>query len=318
MKYLLLGSSMLLLISCNGVSPNVINIADEYPLKVSLEKSSSAPSSKILGKSGMRVVVINIDDHFNQTSKESNLGKSMASELASQLVETKSVEVLKRLEEPVFLKELQKHELAKKYGTSLENADYLLTGEVTDATFINRFHPQRTRTEGGVTPSWGAYRACIRGTINLFKLPSLQIQEVFPFKECSQEREPISRPKNMKQKNPALIIKNIPDALEDIVSNMKKYFKPKGYVYAMRSSANGKKKILKTTLNRGFGAVEGRQIEIIRVEKEINPLNGKEDFTEFIIGYGTVSNVITDEYSFITIDSLKSQVRIGDVVKVRR
>jgi len=318
MKHLLLASSIPLFVSCNGVSPNVINIANDYPLKVSLEKSSSAPSSKLLGKSGMRVVVINIDDHFNQTSKESNLGKSMASELASQLVETKSVEVLKRLGEPVFLKELQKHELAKKYGTSLEDADYLLTGEVTDATFLNRFHPQRSRTEGGVSPSWGAYRACIRGTINLFKLPSLQIQEVFPFKECSQEREPISRPKDMKQKSPALIIKNIPDALEDIVDNMKKYFKPKGYVYAMRSSANGKSKILKTTLNRGFGAVEGRKIEIIRVEKEINPLIKKEDFTEFIIGYGTVSNVITDEYSFITIDSLKSQVRIGDIVKVRR
>ena len=309
---------MLLFVGCNELSPNVVNIFEEYPIKVSLQKSDFAPSSKVLGKSGMRVVVINIDDHFNSTSKEANLGKSMASELGSQLVETKSVEVLKLLEKPVFLKELQKHELVKQYGLELENADYLLTGEITDATFINRFHPQRKRTEGGVTPSWGAYRACIRGTINLFKLPSLQIKEVFPFKECSRERETISRPKNMKQKNPALVIKNIPDALEDIVSNMTKYFKPKGYVFAMRSSSNGKDKVIKTTLNRSFGAIEGQKVEIIRVEKELNPLTGKEDSTEFIIGYGTVSNIMTDEYSFITIERLKSEVKIGDIVKVRR
>ncbi|SFV67144.1 hypothetical protein MNB_SV-14-134 [hydrothermal vent metagenome] len=309
MRRVLMVSAILFLIGCSSTK---IALGD-YKL-VPIKKSTNIPSKDVMESKSMKIVVLNIDDHLNQTSKEANLGYAMSSELSSELVKTKRVEVLKRLDKPVFLKELQQVELAQKYAVDIENTNYLLTGEITDAKFINRFHPSSKRTQGGHTPSWVAYRGCIKGTINLFQLPSMQIQEVFPFEECSQDREPVLNPRDMKKKSPELIRKSIAEILEDIVPQMNRYFKPKGYIYAMRS--NGKKKIIQTTLTRTLGAIRGSEVDIVKVEKQKNPITKKEESIEIMIGRGTISDYITDEYSFVIIDELKGDIHIGDMVKV--
>ena len=309
MNRVLILFSTLFLIGCSSTK---IALGDYKP--ISIKKSPNMPSKEIMKSKSMRIVVLNIDDHLNQTSKEANLGYAIGSELSSKLVQTKRVEVLKRLDQPVLLKELQQVELAQKYGVNIESTNYLLTGQITDAKFLNRFHASSKRTQGGHTPSWASYRGCIKGTINLFKLPSMQIQEVFPFKACSQDREPVLNSRDMKKRSPELIRKSIEEILEKIVPQMSRYFKPKGYVESMRVS--GDKKIIKTTLNRTLGAIEGREVEIVKVENEKN-LSGGVDMIEILIGSGTVSNIITDSYSFIMVDTLRDEVHRGDIVRVK-
>jgi len=304
MRYLLI--FLLLLSGCSHNSH--IDIANYH--SVPLKLSSTAPSKKELAnKKSMHVVVLNIDHEVNQFAKRINIGNTLATELISRLVALNRMQVIQRLNKPTFLNEQKMYELTKKHGVILENADYLLTGKVTQANQKHRYHPaERDRSR-----AWVAHGACLAGVIKLFKLPSMQIQEVFPFDECLYKRNNIVDPRAMKKDSPELLRAVAPMAIDSIIEKITKSFKPKGYIESMR--INRDKKIIKTTLNRTLGAVEGREIEIVRIEKEKN-LRGEEDTIEIPIGRGVISDIITDSYSFIILDELRDDVYRGDMVRV--
>jgi len=297
---------LLLLSGCNH--NNHIDIANYH--SVPLPLSVNTPSKKdLFNQKSMRVVVLNIDHEVNQFAKEVNMGNALATELISRLVAFNRIQVIERLDRPTFLNEQKMYELVKEHGVALENANYLLTGKISQASQKHRYHP----SERDGSHAWSAYGACVVGYIKLFKLPSMQIQEVFPFDECLYKRQNVVNPRAMKKDSPELLRATAPMVIESIMKKVIKSFKPKGYIESMR--INGDKKIIKTTLNRTLGAVEGREIEIVKIEKEKN-LRGEEDVIEIPIGRGIISDIITENYSFIIVDELTSDIHRGDMVRV--
>lgn len=308
MRYLII-----ILFLLSGCSHNHIDIKKYRP--ISLKKSPNIPLPKNLNKQSMSVVVLNIDHQINDFAKEANIGYSLAKELSNELVLNKRIQVLTRLKEPTHFSELQKYEFEKKLNVKgVESADYLLSGKITQADYKQRTYSPKERNQGGISSSWTSYLACLKGSIYLFKLPSMKIEEVFPFDECIHDSSMKGDKYNgINQNLSTLLTRTAPLVVESIMPKILKSFRPRGYIESMR--INGDKKIIKTTLNKTLGAIEGREVEIVKIEKEKN-LNGGVDIIEIPIGRGRISNIITDSYSFITIDKLRDEVHRGDMVRV--
>ena len=294
MKYLWI---ILLFVSCGSYN-NSIDIAQYHSIQ--LKNSSNIPSKdELKSKKSMRVIVLDIKQ---KEHKNVDIGYALAKELSSKLVSFRTIQVLERFKKTDAQKENAIYEATKEDEADLENADYRIQGDITRIYQNERFHK-----------GWSSIETCVAGAINLFKLPSKQIEEAFPFDECIYERNNKPTSRMLKESYPKLITKAVPKIIDLIMPKMVNAFKPKGYVESMR--VNGDKKIIKTTLNRTLGAIEGRKVEIVKIEKEKN-LSGGVDIIEIPIGSGTISNIITDSYSFITIDELRDEVHRGDMVRV--
>jgi len=287
----------LLFVSCSHYN-NSVDIAQYHSTQ--LKDSSNMPSKdEFKNKKNMRVIVLEIKQ---QENKEINIGYALTKELSSRLVSLRTIQVLERFKRTDAQKEQAIYEAVKEDEADFENADYRIQGEITRVYQNERFHK-----------GWSSIETCVAGAVKLFKLPSKQIQEAFPFDECIYERKNTPTPRVPKSSYPKLLTKAVPEIIDYIMPKMVNAFKPKGYIDSMR--INGDKKIIKTTLTRSLGAVEGRKVEISKIEKEKN-LGGEEDIIEIPIGSGTVSDIITDSYSFVTVDELRDEVHRGDVVRV--
>jgi hypothetical protein len=289
-----------LFVGCSNHNNNSIDIAQYRSIQ--LKDSFSMPSKdEFKSKKNMRVIVLEIKQ---QENKEVNIGYALAKELTSRLVALRTIQVLERFKKTDVIKEQRYYEAVQEDEADFENADYRIQGDITR---IN----QQVRPHKG----WHSIETCVAGAIKLFKLPSKQIQEAFPFEECVYERKNRPQPRDISKNNYSkLLTKVVPEIIDSLMPKMAKAFKPEGYIYAMR--INRDKKIIKTSLNRSLGAIEGRKIEIVKIEKEKN-LSGGEDIIEIPIGTGKVSDIITDSYSFITIDELREEVHRGDIVRIK-
>jgi hypothetical protein len=304
---IILSSAIVLFTSCSNTPPPPVGDLNKYR-HIRLETAPVKPSSK-----KMTVVIFNLDDRFNKISKESRLGFAMSNELKSKLVQTKHVEVIRR---DIISSDLPE-EIRRYLGDEFSSAQYLLMGKITEAKYKNRFYHEERNADGSVSlPSWISYGACIRGNINLIKLPSMIMRESFDFDECSEEIDSAISPRDMKESNPDILRTNIEDILKDIVPKMKKYFRPEGYVREMLT--NDKQKIIETTLSSNLGAVEGTKVEIFRLLKRHDKVKNKSYIRPRKIGEGRVSDMITSEQSFIIIDNLQETLKIGDVVRVAK
>ena len=307
------------------------------PLSNDLKIDDLAPKT-------MHVVILNIDDHINSFAQKNRVGHLLAEELGDRLVANRRMQVIKRLEKPTFLNEQKLHELVKQHSVNLENSDYLLTGKITQATrkksiikikeikknkkrkrkvkkdikkvlaTLKKAKKIKKRKQKVLISKKISYKVCLNGNIRLFKLPSMQVQDVFSFEKCDSDESKFSSSKHVRPNYNQLMRKIIPKAIDSVVDQISSVAKPQGYVSGMRINKKGDK-ILKITLNRTLGAVEGRKVKIFKIEKEKN-LTGGEDTVEIPIGSGTISDLITSSYSFIIVDELKDEVHRGDVVRV--
>jgi len=278
---------------------NHLDIAQYHLVK--LKKSPNMPSKEEFeSRKNMKVIVLKIEQKDN---KNSNIGYALTKELSSRLVSYRTIEVIERFSKTNVIKEHQIYEAVKEDESNLENADYRIQGDIISINQNTRFHK-----------GWSSIETCIAGNINLFKLPSQKMEDSFHFDECIYERYNKPTPRDNRKNYPELITKAIPEIIDSVLPKLAKAFKPKGYIEAMRT--NGDKKIIKTTLNKTLGAIEGREVQIIKIEKEKN-ITGEDDIIEIPIGSGTISNIITDSYSFVIIDELKEEIHLGDIVKIK-
>jgi len=291
--------------SCTSTNLNL----GEYKTII-LEKAEVSPPNK-----KMTLVIFNLDDSIYEISKEAKFGFSMAEALKSKLIQTKHVEIIRR--------DAILHEERIRYrdhqfiaNNKLDVAQYLLIGKITGAEYRQQFNPEEKNLDGSYSSSDIAYKACIKGAINLIKLPSMIMRESFDFYECSKRVKFSTFPPKNKKKSPALLRKNIFKILDDVVPKMQKYFRPQGYVRGMRK--NRKKIIIETTLSSNLGAISGRNVEILRLEKHHDEVKDKDYTIERKIGEGEVTSNITEEYSFIMINSLSENPKIGDIVRVSK
>jgi len=288
----------ILLNSCSSTKFNL----GEYK-SIPLKKAEVLPPTK-----KMTLVIFNLDDSVYKISQEAKFGFSIAEELKSKLTQTKQVEVRRR--DAILTEE----RIRDKEG--FNSAQYLLMGKITGAEYRQRFNPEERNLDGSYSDSDVSYKACIKGVINLMKLPKMIIRESFDFYQCSKIVKNAIFPPRNKKKNPALLRKNIVKILDEIVPKMQKYFRPQGYVREILKK--GDKTILDTTLSSNLGAIEGREVEILRLTKHHDEIANKDYTTERKIGEGEITSNITEEGSFIMIDSLSENPKYGDIVRVSK
>ncbi len=303
---------------------NAIKLSEYNP--VNLQKGKHIPSKEQLSGIGKsKVIIMDIDDNNIKIAKRGNLGRSMASDINKELAENKNVKVLKRISsrsyKDIIKKEIKAAELGKEIGEDIGQADYLITGQIGNATFTNKFNEAYTTTDkkGRTTrhPARIEYEACVEGVLKVFSLPSLDETQSKSFNECSSFSEEARSPSDAKPSNGSLERKAGTEAMNTASYSLKNFFTSKGYIFEMRKNSDGS--VIKTALGSKSGAKEGEDVEIYSVEDVNNPLTGETTTTDVLIGKGTISNKVTPVYSWIIVEELYDgrKIKLGDYIKIK-
>jgi len=129
---------------------------------------------KELATRDIHLVVIDIDHQLNSSAKEANIGYAIAENLKSRLENEKGITVEKRPRRATFKDE-------KKLAKKGRGVDYIITGVIDNVSTKRVEYPPRERSEGGSSAGWTEYRACISGSIKVFKPPFTESKKSFVF-----------------------------------------------------------------------------------------------------------------------------------------
>jgi len=300
--------------SLNGcLTGNHIKLGDFH--KVSLQKSQYAPTGDSVQKSNKaKIVIMDIDDNGIDRAKKIALGKTMATSLNKKLSENKNVQIQKRISgsnyKEILNKEIKAAEIGREVGEDVGQADYIVTGQLNNVTFTNKF------TEGGYTedkkgkrhyyPPRISYKACVEGVVKVFSLPSLTEAESKSFEECSSTSEEARSPSDAKPSNGSLERDAGEKAMDTVSYHLKTFFSPKAYITDMRE--NDGDKIIYVSVGKKQGAKEGDKVIIYTMTND----------GEVKIGEGKVTNKITNNHSWVTVEELDDDqtIKKGDFVKL--
>lgn len=130
--------------------------------------------NKELAKRDISLVVVDIDHQLNSDAKEANLGYSIAENLKSKLENEKGITLVKRPKRPTFYEERKLYKKERGIG-------YIVTGVIDNTSTKKIEYPARQRSEGGSSAGWTEYRACVSGSIKLFKPPFNKSSKNFEF-----------------------------------------------------------------------------------------------------------------------------------------
>jgi len=317
---LLIGGVSIGLTGCSGK----LKLSEYSP--INLKKGKHIPSKEQLGGSGAsKIIIMDISDNNIELAKKAQLGKSMASNINKELSEDKNVKILKRVSssnyKEILSKEIKAAELGKEIGEDIGQADYLLTGQLSNVTFKDEFQESYTTTDKkGKTTRHSAtisYKACVEGTLKVFALPDLNEVKSKSFDECSSYSEEARSPSDAKPSNGSLERKSGSKAMNSASYDLKNLFTPKGYIFEMRK--NGDDYIIKTALGSKVGVKKGEKVEIYTIEDVNNPLTGATTQTDVLIGKGEVSDKVTPVYSWIVVNEVEDgrEIKLGDYIKIK-
>jgi len=295
------------------MSSNAIKL-DTYK-KVRLEKGQYAPSQAMLKKSKKaKIVIMDIDNNGIANAKNIELGKSMASNINKELSDNKNVQILKRVSsssyDKILSREIKVAEIGKEVGEDVGQADYLLTGQLSNVTFSNDFsegsYSTNKKGERTYHPPRISYKSCVQGTLKVFSLPDLKELESKSFDECSSSSEQARSPMDAKPSNGSLEREAGAEAMDSVSYTLKSFFTPKAYITVMKQ--NGSEKIIRVSVGKHQGAKEGDSVEIFTMT----------DDGEVKVGEGEITNRITNNNSWVTVDELEDghTLKIGDYVKI--
>jgi TolB-like protein len=294
-----------------------------------LKKADNIPSKERLMSNDLpKVIVMDINDNGIEIARQSKLGKSIATNINTNLAKAKSVKLIKRVEnisyEKMISNEIKAAELSKEIGADVGQADYILTGQISNATYDHTFREgyyyNVTTKEGKelrYQPPAITYKACSMGNIKIFMLPTLEEAETFEFNECSSTSEEARSAYQAKKRNDGLVRKSASEAADTIKYPLKNFFAKKGYIFEMMKDDDNI--IVKTTLGKQFGAIEGEEVDIYSIETFENSLTGESKKTEVKIATGTISNQLNKDFSWIIINNVmeNKEIKAGDYIKIK-
>jgi len=292
---------------------NKISLGDYK--KVELQKSPFAPSQKEMRQGGKsKVIIMDIDNNGIANAEKINLGKSLASNINKELSVNKNVQILKRVSsanyEQILTKEIKAAEIGKEIGEDVGQAQYLVSGQLSNVTFTNDFK------EGGYTenkdgkrtyyPPKIHYKACVQGTMKVFSLPELTEMLSESFDECSSNSEEARSPRDAKPSNGSLEREAGAEAMNSVAYALKSFFTPKAYINDMRQ--DGDKKIIRVGVGKNQGAKEGDTVYIYTMTND----------GEVKVGEGEITNKITNNNAWVTVSELEDGhvLKSGDFVKI--
>lgn len=319
---LLLFTTIIFITNCSSK----INLSQFSPY--TLQKTKYMPTKEELkAYTKTKIIIANIDDKNINIAKRANLGKTIEISLGSILSTSKTVHVLKRIQESSFQKmikeEIKIAEIGKETGDDVGQADYIITGKLSNTSYTNSYIPgyYYTKVVNGVKkelyqPSKTIYESCVQGNIRVLKLPTLDEKLSEPFNECSTKTNYNRLFVNTKTRDDALVRSAGARASKKVSYALQNFFSKKGYIYEAKIKDD--KIILKTTLGTDFGAKQDSNVEIFTIEKSYNQLTNKTSKIEVLIGSGTISNQINNDFSWIIVDDIKDtkSIHIGDYIKI--
>jgi len=281
--------------------------------KVNLVKSKYAVGHK--KKSGStKIIIMNIDNNGIDNAKRIKLGQSLASNINKELSENKNVRILKRVSSDSYNKilnrEIKAAEMGKELGEDVGQANYLVSGQLSNVTFSNNFSEasRYVDDEGKThyTPPSISYKACVQGTLKVFSLPELKEKESKSFDECSSSSEEARSPSDAKPSNGSLEREAGAEAMDSVAYTLKSFFTPKAYISKMKQ--DGDTKIIEVSVGKKQGVKQGDEVHIFTMT----------DDGAVKIGEGEVSNKITNTKCWVMVDELEDEqtIKEGDFIKV--
>ena len=307
----------------SGCSTEIENLG-EYKLSV-LQKAMHMPSKKELkNNKASKIIIMDIDDKNIDTAKHARLGKAMTVRINKELAENENVQILKRVSssnyEQILNKEIKAAELAQEIGEDVGAASYLLTGQISNASYSHEFSEgYYYDTDDGrkYVPPEINYKACVQGALKVFSLPELTEKESTGFNNCESYSEQVRSPRDAKRSNSSLVRKAGNGAMYAASFGLKNFFAKKGYIVEKRE--NDGEVIIRVMLGRRQGAKHNEEVEIFSVESVANPLAGGTSKTDVLIGTGVISQKITAIDSWIVVDELYDgkKLHLGDYVKIK-
>jgi hypothetical protein len=301
-----------------------INLTKYQPS--TLQKAKNMPSSDVMMDNNLpRVVIIDIDNSNIRVALQAKIGTTIANKVNSLLSNGKSVKVVKRVNKSNLIsEEIKFAQLSKELDTDIGQAQYLITGELSSATYEHSFREgyfYRVKTKSGTVRRYAppsiSYSSCVVGNIKIFSLPSLEQEESFEYDECARKSTQVRSSRDVVKRDDGLVRKAAMESADTISYPLKNFFSKKGYIYEKK--IDGSDMIIKTTLGSKTGAKDGADVVIYAVENSKNILTGKTSKEVVKIGEGIISNQITDKSSWIIIKDMEDGkiVHAGDYVKMK-
>jgi len=269
-------------------------------------KSEFQPSESDLHKKYRVIVTVDETDR-----NYIFLSRAAADSIKAVLSSYKPVVVLNRKFKSIK-EEIKLYEEAKNAQIDLNQADFIIFTEIDDAQTKSVYIPRRVwRDKKGrvyVNPAYYINKACVRGNIEIVKIPENKVVQNIPLYACVSEN---SSYRTVNYKN--LLLRAVERAVGYQKDNLYKLFSVKGYVYEVRKNEDST--ILHVTVGRNDGVREGMKVGIYTIKKRIEPFSGKVKTETVKIGEGEISNIINSEDSWVIVDKVKEEVKIGDFVK---
>ncbi len=201
-------------------------------------------------------------------------------------------------------------------------ADFAVTVELGPSSFNSRYQqaitlPQKDKPPLVLTPAGFVNSAKASMTVRVYELPSLRValQEAVEG-SVSQAGQPV-------QITPSqglnLVRGAIDDGISDVKGKLLTELSPRGYIIDRRTKE--KKSIFRALISRQTGAKQGDTVEIFSVRQNVIELGTvrRTSFEEVRVATGRVSNVVTNDFSWIIVDDEKqaAAIRQGDLVRVK-
>jgi DNA-binding transcriptional ArsR family regulator len=295
-----------------------------------MKKTKYMPSLKVLENNQLpKVIITDIDNNNITLAQQSSLGSAMANEFNSILSNAKSVDIIKRVVtanyEKILSQEIAASELSKELGTDVGQADFIITGKLSNATYKHIFtegmHYIVTKKNGKkekrYSPPSMKYYSCVSGNLKILELPNLKESNSISFEGCNSMQTDVRGSWDFQKRNDSLVRDAGLRSAQNIQNSLKNFFSKKGYIYEMKN--DGDKIIIKTMLGSNYGAKEGEDVVIYSIKDSINTLTNKTIKTDIKIAKGVISNQITQNSSWIIIDKIfdNKKIQMGDFVKIK-
>lgn len=303
-----------------------VNLAKYKP--ATLDKSPNMPSKEVMISTELpKVIIMNVDESNIEIAKKAQVGETIAVKVNSLLAEGKSVKILQRIDNKginLLSKEVAAAQLAKEVGSDVGQADNLITGKLSRASYDHQFqeaYSYQVKTKEGtktvhVPPSM-VYKSCVNGNLKIYTLPNLDEVDSFEYDECANHSTEVRSSSEVVERNDGLVQSAANQGADTVSYSLKNFFAKKGYIADKK--VDGSDVIVQAYLGSKNGAKEGEDVEIYSLEDVTNNLTGETKKENVKIGTGKISNQITDSYSWVIVKEIDEgkKVQAGDFIKIK-
>ena len=298
-------ASAILIVGFSGCS-TAIKLAEFKP--ATLPKGTYSPTPKDLKAQKNRVVLMQFKESSKSLVNSTKLGDIVSRYINNKLPSAGSVDIVKYADDTTLTTGINPSQLSKQLNMDIKSAQYLITGEVNDATFDYKYRRKEATllVKNGqrvYSPPTHNYESCTKGNITIFELPALKQIKDITLKGCEYNQVNAWKYKKSNKIDTALVKEGAREATKESIYSLNNFFATKGYI--LEKKVNGDKIIVKTSLTKAFGAKEGEDVDIYSGDT--------------IIGKGEISDQIMEDGCWVIIDKLNNgaTVKSGDYIKIK-